>query len=352
MTVRDAVPARAQLVERRTSGRKVPGASEAVSAAPALQSSRWLQTFMILEFACQIALLFPGISALRVVMRSAAFAVSLLLLLLPGKGLGHHAARPAAIAIILILMFSIFHPTTSSAVAGVATVFLNLAILGPLFWVPKVKLDAADIRRLFLLVWGFQTASAAVGALQVYFPTVRPHDRRAHGSKPGWSQNHLGRWYAHLQADGPDGFAGRSRARRHVQCPLFDGSLARAPEVVVPRRVAREYGSRTIRPLSMPGPIPTRHARAVPPGRRLGAGVAAALAAHRRHRGSRSDHRCRRVCFRDSRRPAMPLQEDCQRWSLAIRGRYTTRTAAFSLSRHSRTFCLNTRLAPVWVAGE
>ncbi len=62
------------------------------------------------------------------------------------------------------------HPLTNSVGAGTATVLLNLAILGPIFWVPQLRLDAQAIHRLVLLFWAFQTASASVGALQVYFP--------------------------------------------------------------------------------------------------------------------------------------------------------------------------------------
>jgi len=41
-----------------------------------LQSSKWLMWFVYFEIFCQIALLFPSVAALRVVVRSAAFAMS------------------------------------------------------------------------------------------------------------------------------------------------------------------------------------------------------------------------------------------------------------------------------------
>jgi hypothetical protein len=126
--------------------------------------------FLTFEFACQVALLFPALAGLRVLFRSAPFVACLMLLMLPGKTPDHHPARSMAVAMVAILAASMLHPSTNSPVAGGATLLLNLAILSPLFWVPRLRLDAAAIRRLFLLMWVFQTASAVTGALQVYFP--------------------------------------------------------------------------------------------------------------------------------------------------------------------------------------
>ncbi len=150
------------------------GVQATMRAAPAglaLQGRSGLVLgFLIFEFACQVALLFPQFSGLRIIFRSAPFVASLAILLRPGRTLQPHPARPVALVIVAILTASILHPETNNFVAGVATVLLNLAILGPIFWVPRLRLDAAAVRRLFLLMWAFQAASAATGALQVYFP--------------------------------------------------------------------------------------------------------------------------------------------------------------------------------------
>jgi hypothetical protein len=68
------------------------------------------------------------------------------------------------------MALSTFHPDTSGIAVAVATILLNLAILGPLFWVRTVRVDVTTVRRLLYTFWAFQAASAAVGALQVYFP--------------------------------------------------------------------------------------------------------------------------------------------------------------------------------------
>src|SRR5882672_3215654 len=72
------------------------------SQRPVIPSSRWPVIFVIFEFSCQVALLFPQLSGLRVVFRAAPFVASLaLLVLLRGKKTGYHPTRPAAVVIIL-----------------------------------------------------------------------------------------------------------------------------------------------------------------------------------------------------------------------------------------------------------
>lgn len=125
--------------------------------------------FLGLQFACQVLLLIQGLGGLRAGFRIAAFGCSLALLLLPGRGPLH----PAAVAIrwvLAILGLSVLHPTTNNLVAGLAQVALNLAIVGPLFWVPRLRIDGKLLRRVMVLLFLFNAASAVVGVLQVYFP--------------------------------------------------------------------------------------------------------------------------------------------------------------------------------------
>jgi hypothetical protein len=44
------------------------------------------------------------------------------------------------------------------------------AVLAPLFWVSRLAVTPAVLRRLLLMLWAFHTLSAAVGVLQVYYP--------------------------------------------------------------------------------------------------------------------------------------------------------------------------------------
>lgn len=131
----------------------------------------WIHIFILLQFAFQILLLFPQFGVLRVPIQVATFGLSLLFLVfLPGPGL-KHPAKGAAIAVLVILALEFFwHPDMNTIPAGLAQWALYAAILGPLFWVSRLKITPAGFRWLILLLWGFHTLSAIFGVLQVYYP--------------------------------------------------------------------------------------------------------------------------------------------------------------------------------------
>lgn len=132
--------------------------------------SRLLEYFVILEIICQIALLSPALASARVVFRSAVFGFSLgLLFVLPGQGRFHPAAK-ASLFVLAILAVSMLNPGIVNMVSATAQVGLYLAILAPLFWVPRLRIDLSEMRRVIFLQWAFQAVSATVGILQVYFP--------------------------------------------------------------------------------------------------------------------------------------------------------------------------------------
>jgi hypothetical protein len=140
------------------------------SVATQLHSSTALFIFFGVEIACQLALLLPSISALRIIVRTAAFGMSLIYLaLLRGNGPKHPAAT-AAFLIVGVLVLEVFHPETNSIPSGVAELALNMAIVAPLFWVRNIRIDVKVFDRLMLMLWAFNFASATLGALQVYFP--------------------------------------------------------------------------------------------------------------------------------------------------------------------------------------
>lgn len=130
----------------------------------------WLWAFVALQIGCQIALLFDSLARFRIIFRSAAFLMSLaLLVLLPGKGHAHPAQK-WALAIMGIVTLALFHPETYSLFAGIAQWAMYLAILAPIFWVSRLRIDTTTINKLFLTLWIFHTASAFVGVLQIYYP--------------------------------------------------------------------------------------------------------------------------------------------------------------------------------------
>jgi hypothetical protein len=138
--------------------------------ADAAPDSRWIEYFFAFQIACQLALIVPGLGAVRVVVRVAAFAASLFLLLLCRPRFRAHPASWAAMGVMAVMGLSIFHPTTNTLTAGIAQAALYAAILAPLAWVAGLRVDEAGLRRILLILWGFHTASVVTGVLQVTFP--------------------------------------------------------------------------------------------------------------------------------------------------------------------------------------
>lgn len=131
----------------------------------------WAHTFILLQFSLQILLLFPQIGVFRVPMRVTSFALSLLLLvLLKGEGPKHPATNPAFWAIGIVLLEFCLHPYMNSIPAGAAQCALYIAILGPLFWVRRLKITPKGFESLIFIMWSFHTLSAFFGVLQVTFP--------------------------------------------------------------------------------------------------------------------------------------------------------------------------------------
>jgi hypothetical protein len=145
---------------------RAPGAS----GQDTRKAERWLCGFLLFQLGCQVALLFEALGGLRVLVRTAAFAASLtLLVLLTGRPC-RHPARPWAVAALVLVCLGLAHPATDSLAAGAAHLALYAAILAPLFWVSRLAVSPAAFRRLLLILWAFHTLSAAVGVLQMHYP--------------------------------------------------------------------------------------------------------------------------------------------------------------------------------------
>jgi hypothetical protein len=127
-----------------------------------------------LQIICQLVLLSGAgsDSSLRPIVRSASFAGSILLLaLVPRiKRLPSHPATKPALAVMAIIAVALFLPDTPNLFAGTAHAIMYLAILSPIFWVPRLKFDARDLRKLFLIIWVYYSLSSAVGVLQFAYP--------------------------------------------------------------------------------------------------------------------------------------------------------------------------------------
>jgi hypothetical protein len=141
------------------------------AAGPDSRGAPWVQRFVVFLLLCQLALLAPGIGGGRMLVRAAAFGGSLALLaLLRGRGAARHPSSTPALLTLLVVGIAIFHPETTNLVAGGAQAMLYVAVMAPLFWVPRLRVDVKTLMQVALILWAFHTLSSFVGVLQVYFP--------------------------------------------------------------------------------------------------------------------------------------------------------------------------------------
>ncbi len=129
-----------------------------------------VELMFALGFVSQVALLSGAIGRARVFVRMAVFGASIaLLFLLRGKGRPSPAVKPAKF-ILAIVALSFFNPDSNTLAASAAQIGMYVAILAPLFWVQRLTTDQSSLRRVLLMIWIFQSISAGVGILQVYYP--------------------------------------------------------------------------------------------------------------------------------------------------------------------------------------
>src|ERR687885_654448 len=147
------------------------------SSVKTLPNWGWVHTFVLLQFSFQILLLFPQFGILRVPMRVATFALSLLSLVLfvwirrlREHGPKHPAIAPAIGVLIIMVASFCLHPSMNTMLAGAGQCAMYAAILGPLFWVRRIRITATGFQWLIFMMWGFHTLSATFGVLQIYFP--------------------------------------------------------------------------------------------------------------------------------------------------------------------------------------
>ncbi len=130
----------------------------------------WVIGVVCVQFACQLALLFETMAPFRIVFRSAAFGMSLLAILAVSGRINRHPARNVAVAILAIVGFGFLHPQTPNALAAIAQLALYTAIIGPIFWVPRLAINRQTLVRLFTVFWSFHVLSSIFGVMQIYYP--------------------------------------------------------------------------------------------------------------------------------------------------------------------------------------
>ena len=141
-----------------------------IAYPPARASAWWVHGFLLFQFVCQGALVIEGLGAGRTVLRVVSFAASVALVVLVPTGGRPYPLRGVAAGVVGLTAFGLLHPALNTPLAGIGHVAITMAVWGPVFWVARTRMAAGDIRRVLVAFWMFQTASAGVGVLQVYFP--------------------------------------------------------------------------------------------------------------------------------------------------------------------------------------
>ncbi len=131
----------------------------------------YAEVFVLTQILCQLLLLSSAIGQARILVRSAVFGASILLIFARArKQSNSHPAAALAQLIIVIVSVEFFSPTTNSIGSGLMSVCMYVAILGPLFWVPGTRPTYDTFQRVLLFIWLFSFASATIGVLQVKYP--------------------------------------------------------------------------------------------------------------------------------------------------------------------------------------
>lgn len=144
------------------------------SQPPAARSWGFAEFFVISQTALPALLYFPGTQPLRLYIRIASFAISFVTLLwwavASAKTTRPHRAQPLILASMGYVALMLFHPSTGSALAGLAQLVLYLSVLAPMFWASAFVRSPQHLARLMALLLICNGANALVGVLQVYDP--------------------------------------------------------------------------------------------------------------------------------------------------------------------------------------
>jgi hypothetical protein len=133
--------------------------------------------FIIGQTLLPALLLLPGTQTIRVSIRAASYAISLLGFVWwwhrkQAPYVGAHPAGAWLVAVLAFLGFMVLHPETNSYLAGLAQVGLYLAVLAPVFWAPGLVHGPRHLARLLVLLFICNGINSIVGILQVYNPEV------------------------------------------------------------------------------------------------------------------------------------------------------------------------------------
>ncbi len=132
----------------------------------------WLMLFLGAQFLWGALLFVPGAQAYRPIIRALPYALSagLFVVYVMRVVRGRSPRGSVLLTFALgLLAANLMHPTSQIG-AGVAQCIFQATIAAPMFWGWKAVDSAAQLRRLLVITFVFNTIGAALGVLQVYFP--------------------------------------------------------------------------------------------------------------------------------------------------------------------------------------
>jgi hypothetical protein len=132
------------------------------------------EVFIISQTALPALLYLPGSQAFRLPIRFSAFAISLAAFAWYQFESTTQAPRSQmqlwVTAIMALLAVMLFHPETSTLLAGLAHMAVYFAVLAPLFWAPEFVRSPEQLARILWILLLCSGANAVIGVLQVYDP--------------------------------------------------------------------------------------------------------------------------------------------------------------------------------------
>ena len=143
---------------------------------PSDAPARWglAEYFIVSQTAIPAVLYLPGTQGIRFYVRVASFAISLALLAWWMSGNARqskgHPAQTWLVVSIIYTAAMVFHPFTSSTLAGLAQIVLYASVIAPVFWAPAVVRGPDHLARLMTLLLVCNGVNAGVGVMQVYDP--------------------------------------------------------------------------------------------------------------------------------------------------------------------------------------
>jgi hypothetical protein len=83
-----------------------------------------------------------------------------------------HRSIPWAAAALAITWIEMLNPNGGGAVAAFAGACLSTAVLAPIFWANRLRIEQRSVVLILCAWWIFHITSATVGILQIYWPDI------------------------------------------------------------------------------------------------------------------------------------------------------------------------------------